>query len=638
MTTILVIDPDKPEQQELRQLAHGTSDLQFVAAETGAQGLALAVERDPDLILLTAQLDDANWLDVLRNLQREVPSVPVILTTACESTGEAVRAFRAGACDYVSRPIEPPEMEETIQRALRTARLCEERDRLAEKLAETTETLSRHQQELNAVHVIGRLTTSLLDLDVVLDRLTEIALHMTDAEESMLLLRDEARGELYLHTGKNLRDELVDGFRKQLDGTAAGRAIRTGQPVLVTGDQAQLTPECPAESLLYVPVRAPDRVIGLLTLSSRRPEDVFTKQDILLLSTLVDYAAVAIQNARLFESIAESKSLMDSVFSSVASGVLSLDANGRISLINRAATRILQAPDAAPGVPLCDVCPDVEMELRPLVETTRTQGKATGPFEIDLPLHSGDVVNLRATLSPLRQGTEPTKGITVVFEDVTRQRKLESRFRLFQRYLSPAVIERLPDDPQELELGGVRREIACLFADLRGFVDFCSRHPPERLVETLNDYLGLGAEAIMAEDGTLDKFVGDAVVAFFNAPLAQENYVLRAARAAIKIRESTKELHARLDPAHRLTFGMGLSVGEALVGNIGTPQRLDYTAIGPSVNLANRLQAAAEPGQILLTPQVYERLKNQIVARPLDLEGKAGPEAPFRAYELLDLS
>jgi class 3 adenylate cyclase len=267
----------------------------------------------------------------------------------------------------------------------------------------------------------------------------------------------------------------------------------------------------------------------------------------------------------------------------------------------------------------------------------RQAGESVGPIEIDLSLPSGRVVNLRVTLSPLRQGTRPSEGVTIVVEDFTKQRKLESRFRLFQRYLSPTVIERLPDDPGELELGGIRQQVACLFADLRGFVNFSMRHPPESLVETLNEYLGIGATAILDEEGTLDKFVGDEVVAFFNAPLPQDDYALRAVRAALAIRERTLRLHEHLPPGDQLAYGVGISVGEAIVGNIGTPQRLDYTAIGPTVNLANRLQGAAKPGQILLTPEAYEQTKDYIRARPILLEGITAPEEKTQAFELIDL-
>jgi class 3 adenylate cyclase/DNA-binding NarL/FixJ family response regulator len=638
VSDILVIDNDALAQQQLRELAGGLRDLRFIPASTGAEGLSLALEKRPDLILLSAQLRDADWLDILRTLGEETPSTPIILTTSHQSTHEAIQAFRAGARDYVRKPLEPSRMAKAIERAWHIHDLREERDRLAQQLTETTETLQRQQQELNAVHVIGRLTTSLLDLDAVLDRLTEIALYMTDAQESMLFLRDEERDELCLRAGKNLRTGFAEGFRMPVDGAAAGRAIRTARPVLVTGEQACIAPGEPSEAVLHVPLQAPDRVIGLLALSSQRPGDVFSERNILLLSTLVDYAAIAIQNARLFESIAESESLMDNVFSSIASGVLTLDRDCQISLINRAAREILQAPDAAAGASLADACPSIEKRLKPLVEATTEHGEVTGPLEIDLPLPSGDVANLHMTLSPLRRGTGSTEGVAVVIEDLTKQRRLESRFRLFQRYLSPTVIERLPDDPQELKLGGVRREIACLFADLRGFADFSVRHPPEKLVETLNKYLGVGAEAVLAEEGTLDKFQGDAVIAFFNVPLTQDHYVLRAVRAAVTIREATTQLHARLGPGHQLMYGIGISVGEAIVGNIGTPQRLDYTAIGPSVNRAKRLQVAAEPGQILLTPQVYQRIKDRATAHPVVLQDVTGPEGPIHAYELLELS
>ena len=638
MTTILVIDDDEPRDNHPHRLAIDADELDLIPAPSLVEALELVRIADPDLILLSAQLREPGWEAALQKLHEVARDAPVALVTSRESTPEAVRAFRAGACDYLRKPLRPPELAASLLRARAAVSAQSERERLTVQLTKTTERLRRQQEELNAVHVIGRLTTSLLDLDVVLDRLTEIALYMTDAQESMLLLRDEEQDDLYLRAGKNLRPGLAEGFRMPLDCAAVGQAVATGEPVLVTGEEAMANPACPSAAMLHVPLRAPDGVIGVLILSNRRDEGVFSQRDVLLLSTLVDYAAIAIRNARLFESIAESKSLMDSVFSSVASGVLTVDGQGRVSLINRAARQILGLPDGVPGSPLAQICPSVENSLRPYIDATREQGSAVGPLEIDAALPGRETARLRATLSPLKQGIRSTDAVTIVLEDLTRQRKLESRFRLFQRYLSPTVIERLPDDPKELELGGVRREIACLFADLRGFVDFSLRHPPEELMETLNRYLGVGAEAVLAQEGTLDKFVGDAVIAFFNAPLPQENYVLRALRAAVRIRERTRKLHEHVSAEHQLTYGIGISVGEAIVGNIGTPERLDYTAIGPSVNLANRLQANAEPGQILLSAAVYKRAKDHVIARPLTLDGMPGPEGPANVYELIDLT
>ncbi len=637
MTQVLVVDNNIETLQVVESLIPDIDDLTPVRASTADEGLRLAIESQPDLILFSTELSVSGDLAALPELRAATPETPIIVIAEHQSADQAVEAFREGACDYLRKPLDRYELRQAITRALDTTQPSEERDRLAQQLLEATKELQRQQQELNAVHVIGRLTTSLLDLDVVLDRLAEIAVHLTAADESLLLLRDMDTEELYVQAGKNLGGGLDRGFRMGMDGMGPGRAVRTARPVLVTGEQAQITPGSRSKATLYVPLQAPDRVIGLLGLSSHKAEDAFSQRDVFLLSNLVDYAAIAIENARLFESTSRAKSLMDNVFWSIASGVIALDENDRISLINRAATQILELPDVEVGDRSAAALSMLDSTVRPLIERVREEGEPQGPVEVDLSLPSGRAVNLRATCSPLRQGTRQSEGVTIVVEDLTKQRRLESRFRLFQRYLSPTVIERLPDDPQELELGGVRQEIACLFADLRGFVSFSMRHPPESLVDTLNQYLGIGAKAVLDQEGTLDKFVGDAVVAFFNAPLAQERYALRAVRAAITIRKETLKLQARLAPENRLSYGIGISVGEAIVGNIGIPQRLDYTAIGPSVNMANRLQAAAKPGQILLTAEVYQQTRDTIRARPILLDGIPEPHEQTQAFELIDL-
>jgi class 3 adenylate cyclase len=188
-----------------------------------------------------------------------------------------------------------------------------------------------------------------------------------------------------------------------------------------------------------------------------------------------------------------------------------------------------------------------------------------------------------------------------------------------------------------LNLGGQRQEITSMFADIRGFTDFSLQHDPETLVDVLNQYLEVGAKAVLAEDGTLDKFMGDAVVAFFNAPLPQPDHILRAVRAALKIREGIDYLHKNIPSAYQLSYGIGITVGDAVVGHIGTAKRVDYTAIGPSVNLARRLQEAAAPDQILLTRLAYKRIQNHIEAHllpPLQVEGI---NEPIETYELIKL-
>jgi class 3 adenylate cyclase len=131
--------------------------------------------------------------------------------------------------------------------------------------------------------------------------------------------------------------------------------------------------------------------------------------------------------------------------------------------------------------------------------------------------------------------------------------------------------------------------------------------------------------------------MGDAVVAFFNAPLPQVDHILRAIRTALKIQEGISSLHRHLPPTYQLGYGIGISVGDAVVGHIGTAKRVDYTAIGPSVNLARRLQEAARSGQILLTHIAYQRVQKHIDARPLPPLQVEGINEPIEVYELVKL-
>ncbi len=208
---------------------------------------------------------------------------------------------------------------------------------------------------------------------------------------------------------------------------------------------------------------------------------------------------------------------------------------------------------------------------------------------------------------------------------------------LFSRFVSPQVVEKLASDPSVLRLGGVRQEVTILFADIRGFTALSEKLPPEELVKTLNQYLSIAANAILEEEGTLDKFLGDAVMAFFNAPFRQEQHVLKGARAALKIKNRLEELHAKNALPLKLYFGIGLNVGEAVIGNIGTPMQMNYTAIGDCVNVAKRLQEMARPGQILISAAVYERIKDKAFVRtlpPTTIPGKSSREP---IYELLDI-
>ncbi|MEW5959827.1 MAG: adenylate/guanylate cyclase domain-containing protein [Chloroflexota bacterium] len=206
---------------------------------------------------------------------------------------------------------------------------------------------------------------------------------------------------------------------------------------------------------------------------------------------------------------------------------------------------------------------------------------------------------------------------------------------LFQRYVSPAVVDRLVNGVEDLALGGKRQDVTVLFADIRGFTSFSENQPPERLIEVLNQYLGLAVEAILAHEGTLDKFMGDAVMAMFNAPLPQPDHTRRAVGAALAMQQTMAEYNFTAAGHNHLTFGIGIHTGQAVVGNIGTAQQMNYTTIGDTINLAKRLQEHAAGGEIILSQAAYEAIKEQVTVEalgPLSIKGRSTSE---QAYKLL---
>jgi class 3 adenylate cyclase len=239
-------------------------------------------------------------------------------------------------------------------------------------------------------------------------------------------------------------------------------------------------------------------------------------------------------------------------------------------------------------------------------------------------------------VTPVKTAEQKTRGVAIVVDDLTETRRLEALHRLFERMVPPAVIDQL--DPDSLALGGRRTTLTTLFADIRGFTSLGESTDPETLITVLNRYLAAAAEAVLHEQGTIDKFLGDAVMAWFNAPIPQPDHTLRAVRAALGIRRAVEELQATLEPPFRLSFGIGIHQGEAVLGLVGTEKRIDYTAIGDSVNTAKRLQENAGPGQILISRSTADMLGNIVVVRELPPIWAEGKERPIEVVELVGLN
>jgi class 3 adenylate cyclase len=207
----------------------------------------------------------------------------------------------------------------------------------------------------------------------------------------------------------------------------------------------------------------------------------------------------------------------------------------------------------------------------------------------------------------------------------------------FERFVAPQVVERLLRDPMQVKLGGTLQEVTILFADLEGFTSISEFTEPEMLLSVLNHYHTLIVNIIQRFGGTIDKFIGDGVMALYNTPLPQKDHALRAVRTALQIREALPKFYEDFEPEYQMRINFGIHTGMAVVGNVGTPQIMDFTAVGDTVNLAARLQDISDEGQILISLSTYEQVADHVAVQPvgyLDIKGRKEPVMAYTVSEL----
>ena len=243
----------------------------------------------------------------------------------------------------------------------------------------------------------------------------------------------------------------------------------------------------------------------------------------------------------------------------------------------------------------------------------------------------------------------PTLALGLTFVGITVYRLLtEERQRLwtkraFQRFVSPEVVEQIMDNPAALQFGGEVRSLTVLFTDIRDFTGFTERHQPQEVVQMLHEYLTRMVDQVLAQQGTLDKFIGDAVMAIFGAPLPQPDHAERACRAALGMIRELDALQARWATEGREPFrmGVGINTGEMVVGNLGSEQLFDYTVVGDGVNLAARLESLNKEYKttmpIIISESTYLAAKDVVEVRRLGEVTVKGKSRPVVIYELLGL-
>jgi len=510
--------------------------------------------------------------------------------------------------------------------------------------------LEHERDQYRALADVAALINSSLELTQVLNETMDTIIQLTGAERGYLMLRNGETGEMELTIARNVDRQTIDGASFEVSRSVVERAADSGEAIMTTNaaedkrfQHSESIVGYSLRSILCVPLKVKGEVTGVIYTDNKSLTELFTEQTRELLQAFANQAAVAIENARLFarvratlDEISEMKNLQDNIFASIASGVITTDNQDRIMLVNRRAHEILALDDTSSmmGVDLKSVLPLTDNRFDMIVQQARHSGQRLTGVEFETDLNERGHINLSMNFSPLVDAHENTQGVAIVLDDMTEIKAREAQIAGVRRYLPTEVVDGI-HSAASLKLGGTRQVITILYADIRGFSTFSENLDPETLVEIMNVYMTIASDAIHMQQGVIDKFMGDAVMALYNTPLRpQEDHALRAVRSAAGMMADIRAYHETVGEHDRLQFGIGIHTGDAVVGNVGSPDRLDYTAMGDAVNLAKRLQENAKPMQVLFSDDTYQQVKDHVQALELEPIKVKGREQLTKVYEL----
>ncbi len=517
--------------------------------------------------------------------------------------------------------------------------------------------LSGTQTERRALHALAEtaaLINSSLEVDEVLNQVMDTVIKLTGAERGYIVLKNRSTGALdefrvargmdedaLAQTSAASRsDEPVGGSSKKQDFIVSRSIVNdvaaSGEPVLTSNaiederyQQKQSIVGYALRSILAVPLKVRGELIGVVYCDNRIMAGLFQQTELELLTAFSNQAAVAIENARLFEDaraalaqVTQMQALLDNIFESIASGVITTDEHWVISRTNANARAVLGV-ETAQGQPLKHLLPLGDEAFADL-ESIRLGAEARIIELADVPLSDGRRAYLQITASVLNAIQGQGQGLALVVDDLTEQKAREAQLAEVKRYLPTALVNNIRN-VEEIDVGGQERQITAVFADVRGFTAFSENLEPEVLMQVINKYLSVASDAINLYGGIVDKYLGDAVTGLFNTQLnPQEDHALFAVQAAFSILYDVKHgLHEVLPEDQRLIYGIGVHTGMAVLGNVGSAERKEFAALGEATEICKVLQESAR-GDIVVSPQTYGLISAHFEGELIDLKKTKG--------------
>ena len=411
------------------------------------------------------------------------------------------------------------------------------------------------------------------------------------------------------------------------------------------------------KSGMALPIVSPPREIGVLFVGSQKP-CFFNRRRFHFLDSYTKLAGGAMQTSKLFDETRESSKKIDSleryqdnVFNSMTNIVVTTDAAGDIFYFNEPAVEAM-------GLGQDDLGRNLEKAFRkslsPKVLKAIVQSLVDGKEILGLEgiYRSGEKeMDYSLNITPLKTPRGKKEGLTLLFTNQTREKELKKTVRvvseerrvikdMFSRYISQDVMTNLLESPDKINLGGDKRIATVFFADIRGYTSFSEKREPERIVDVLNEYFSQAVDNVFKHKGYIDKFIGDCIMAVWGVPmLPGKSDALNAVSCALAIQEMVRSRSRKFfkNDASRLRIGIGINTGPLVAGNLGSEQRMDYSVIGDTVNLAARLENIAEADEVIISEETRKHLGEKFRLEEKPLVRVKGKEKPVQIYNVLGL-
>ena len=482
--------------------------------------------------------------------------------------------------------------------------------------------------------------SSEISLDAVLANIAAGATQLLGAERSTIFLYDSVADELWslVAEGAGTKEIRIPA------STGIAGAVIHGDDVLIIHDayadprfNQDVDKESGFETRSILSVRVVNNhgaVVGVMQVLNRIVGP-FVDEDARRLRAFAAQAAAALENAELFDEVLRRKNYNEGILKSFSNGVITFDVDSVVTKFNDAAARILGLEESElTGSTAAHVFAKDNGWVVKALDYVATSGREDFHADVDLIQFGGETLSVNLTAAPLSSVDGEPMGSTLVIDDISREKRVRSTMA---RYMAKEVLDKVLE-AGEGALEATVHEATVLFSDIRGFTSIAEVLGSHKTVAMLNDYFSDMVEVIFAHSGVLDKYIGDAIMAVFGAPVTNpydaDNAVIVATEMMAALRDFNKRDGAGPDP---ISIRIGLSTGEVVAGTIGSARRMEYTVIGDTVNMAARLEAANKfyGTDLLLSSWTVDQLSSRDGLRQIDMLRVKGIAKPVTIFESL---